>query len=132
MSRIGHNGFDSNVAKRWIGEILRVHGELEEAKIEHMNKCRDIRERLPDIYDSARNAGINIKSLKAAIKVARAKNAFENLVHKATPIDDEDKASFEYLASIAAPGDLFEAALRANNNNRPSIIGMPGADAAEA
>lgn len=129
MAQIGHNGFDQNVAKRWIGEALRVYGELDEAKIEHMNRCREIRERLPEIYESAKNAGVNLRALKASIKVARATDAFEALIRKATPEDQEDREAFEYLAAIAAPGDLFEAALRASEKNNAPVQGMPGADA---
>jgi len=143
-------------ARRWTEEAMRIYAELDEQKIENMNKCRQIRERLPEIYESAKNAGINVKALKAAVKVARAKMAFENAIEAATPEDDEDVAAFEYLRAIAVPGDLFEAATRSHSNDegdddlRPNFLknqeaarentsrlkkgikGLPGADAVEA
>lgn len=155
MGAIGHNGINETEAKRWLGEVARVYDELDELKIEHMNRCRAVRERLPEIYELAKDAGMPIKALKAAVKIARAEKALESLITKATPEDEEDQEALDYLRSIAQQGDLFEAAVRKNDDDsdadlRPSFLkdqdaarenaatlkkgikGLPGADATEA
>lgn len=154
MSSIGHNGINETEAKRWLGEIGRVYDELGAQKIENMNRCRAIRERLPDIYKSAKAAGICVKALKAAVKVQRAEKALDDLIDKATPEVEEDREAFDYLRQIATQGDLFDAATRAatdddNADLRPGFLkegdavrtnvsrlragikGLPGAEATE-
>jgi len=155
MSSIGHNGINETEAKRWLGEIGRVYDQLDAQKIENMNSCRAIRERLPDIYKSAKAAGMCVKALKAAVKVARAEKALDDLIDSATPEDDDDREAFEYLRKIATKGDLFDAATRAESDDdnadlRPGFLkegdavrvnvkrlkagikGLPGAEATEA
>lgn len=115
MTEIGHNGINATEAKRWLGEVARVYDELDELKIEHMNRCRAVRERLPEIYELAKDAGMPIKALKAAVKIARAEKALEHLIDKATPEDEEDQEALDYLRQIAQQGDLFDAATRKIN-----------------
>lgn len=154
MTEIGHNGINSTEAKRWLGEIARVYDELDELKIENMNRCRAVRERLPEIYELAKDAGMPIKALKAAVKIARAEKALDQLIEKATPEDEEDQEALDYLRQIAQQGDLFDAATRKSGDDdadvRPGFLrdqdaarengkrikngikGLPGADATEA
>lgn len=155
MTEIGHNGINSTEAKRWLGEIARVYDELDDLKIEHMNRCRAVRERLPEIYELAKDAGMPIKALKAAVKIARAEKALESLIDKATPEEEDDREALNYLREIATQGDLFDAATRKNDDDgdadlRPNFLketaaarenaerlkkgikGLPGADATEA
>ena len=155
MTEIGHNGINESEAKRWLGEVARVYDELDELKIEHMNRCRSVRERLPEIYELAKDAGMPIKALKAAVKIARAEKALESLITKATPEDEEDQEALDYLRQIAQQGDLFDAATRAESDDdnadlRPGFLkegdavrvnvkrlkagikGLPGAEATEA
>ena len=157
MATIGHNGINDTEAKRWLGEVARVYEELDDLKIEHMNRCRAVRERLPEIYELAKDAGMPIKALKAAVKIARAEKALESLITKATPEDEEDQEALDYLRQIAQQGDLFDAAVRKINEAidgdaglRPNFLkdqdaarensarlnkgikGLPGADAVEA
>lgn len=120
MTAIGHNDTE---AKRWVGECLRVYDQLDEARIEHMNRCRDIRARLPTIYESAKGAGLSVKALKAALRVSLATRKLAALVEKVTPEDEEDADVFEQLRAIATPGDLFDFA------TKPRAVGLPGANA---
>ena len=117
---IGHNGTEAN---RWVSEILRVYDQLDEARVEHMNRCRDIRGRLPDIYDAAKGAGLSVKALKSAIRVSLATRKLADLVEKVTPEDQDDADVFEQLRAIATPGDLFDFA------TKPRTVGLPGANA---
>lgn len=117
---IGHNDPE---ATRWITEINRGHEALEEQKIEHMNRCREIRERINQAYDAAKKAGLPIKQLKSAIRVSHATQKLAALVEKLTPEDPDDADAFERLRAIATPGDLFEFA------TKPKTIGLPGANA---
>lgn len=155
MATIGHNGINESEAKRWLGEVARVYDELDELKIEHMNRCRAVRERLPEIYELAKDAGMPIKALKAAVKIARAEKALDQLIEKATPEDEEDQEALDYLRQIAQQGDLFDAATRKKGDDgdddlRPGFLkdqdaarenttrlkkgikGLPGADATDA
>lgn len=120
MTTIGHNDTE---AQRWVGECLRVYDQLDEARIEHMNRCRDIRARLPTIYESAKGAGLSVKALKSAIRVSLATRKLADLIEKVTPEDEDDAEVFEQLRAIATPGDLFEFA------TKPRTIGLPGASA---
>lgn len=161
---VGHNGVDPVVLKRWTGEILKVHQRLEEAKMEHMRVCKEIREPLNDYYESAANAGLGKKPFKAHIKAELAKIKYDRALSAALPEDDDDRLVYERLRSIAEAGDLFDAAVKSHDDGagaertdvRPRhlrekesdrkarengekimtgikpLIGLPGADAAEA
>lgn len=155
MTSIGHNAINETEAKRWLGEVSRVYDELDAQKIENMNRCRTIRERLPDIYKSAKAAGICVKALKAAVKVTRAEKALGDLIDAARPEDEDDAEAFDFLRKIATQGDLFDAATRRASDDedadlRPNFLkegdavrvnvtrlkagikGLPGAEATEA
>lgn len=156
MTRMGiGNGFDPKVVKRWTGEVLRVHEEIEKLRVDHMNRCREVRERLPDIYESAKEAGLPKKAFRSHIRVELAKLAYERACEKAVPDDEEDREAFEQLRAMSSPGDLFDAAVKAHDDDadlRPrhlrdleqqrveentrrlqeGISGLPGADANEA
>ena len=156
MTSIGHNGINETEAKRWMGEVSRVYDELDAQNIENMNRCRAIRERLPDIYKSAKASGMCVTALKAAVKVMRAEKALDDLIDKATPEDEDDREAFDYLRQIATKGDLFDAATRRASGDdedadiRPNFLkesdavrenvarlnagikGLPGAEATEA
>lgn len=135
---IGHNGINDTEAKRWMGEVHRVYDELDAQKIENMNRCKSIRERLPDIYKSAKAAGMSVKAIKAAVKVQRAEKALDHLIDKITPEDEDDAEAFEYFRAIPKQGDLFASAGNDDERDlRPGFLknsarGLPGADAAEA
>lgn len=111
------NGFDPTVAKRWMGEALRVHDELDAQKIENMNRCRTIRARLPDIIESAHNAGIPKKAFKLALKEELLKRKIEGIeedIAALVPDEDDDALSFEMLKeALGGLGDtpLGQAAL---------------------
>jgi len=133
---IGHNTGNQSDAHRWLSEVMRVYADLDEQKVENMNRSRQIRERLPEIYDRAKSSGVSVKALKAAVKVIRAEHALESLIVKATPEEDDDIDAFDFFRSLPKQGDLFatdddEEDIRPRtlkNNTR----GLPGADAAEA
>lgn len=110
----GHNGIDPVVAKRWLSEALRVYGDLDAQKIENMNAARAIRGRLPDIYESAKNAGLPLKAFKLMIKQRLIEQKIADLeqdINDLTPEDDEDAETFEQFQ--AAIGDFGELPLGA-------------------
>lgn len=112
MATAGHNGFDVESAKRFTDEVMRVYQELEDLKIENMNKARVIRERFPDLYDAAKNAGVPLKPFKAHIKAIRAEQAYQRAIEKAKPEDSEDQEAWEMLRELATPGDIFAHAVK--------------------
>lgn len=160
MPEAGHNGIDATVLARWTGEILAIHDKLDEQKIENMNKCKEIREPLPDLYEAAFNAGLPKKAFRAHIKLELAKRRYETFCENVIPDDEDDRASYEALRAVAEAGDLFDHAVkkhdaasddeqkdlrprhlkeldrqRAEENARrlrEGISGLPGADATEA
>ncbi len=134
---IGHNGINDPEAQLWLSEIMRVHADLEIQKVENMNRSRQIRERLPEIYDRAKDAGIPVKALKAAVKVILKQRDLDELIAKVTPEDDDDAEAFDFFRSIPKQGDLFSASEDDDGDLRPGFLknksrGLPGADAAEA
>jgi hypothetical protein len=156
---IGHNGVDTVALKRWTGEIMKVYQRLDEQRMENMRVCKEIREPLSDLYDAAANAGLGKKPFKSHIKAELAKLKYERALAKAVPEDDEDREAYEALRSIAEAGDLFDAAVKAHDDDadvRPRhlreqeadriaranaakiekgikpLVGLPGADASEA
>lgn len=155
----GHNGVDPTVLVRWTNEILAIYRKLEDQRVANMNACKIIREPLPDLYEAAKNAGLNSKAFKAHIKVELAKLKFERACEKAEPSDDDDREAFEALRAVAEAGDLFDHAVKAHDAARDDderdlrprhlreadearvaenvkklkgIRGLPGADNAEA
>lgn len=114
----GDNSIDETVAKRWFGELRRVHEDLDAQKIRNMNDCKAIRDRRPKIFEQAEAAGIPMKALKIAEKQwleerrileARARQ------QKALPEDADDLEIYEQLQrAIGAFGNtpLGAAALK--------------------
>lgn len=114
MSQPGHNRIDPTVAKRWFGEAMRVYDALEEQKMENMRVCKDIRSRLPSIFESAEAAGIPMKALKAQIKIELENRKIKECEARqaaAVPDDDEDQETFEQLQK--ALGDFGDSPLGA-------------------
>jgi hypothetical protein len=110
----GHNGFDSTSVKRFLGEAMRIHDKLDEAKIEHMNNCRDIREPLKGIETAARNAGLPLSAFRALVKAELAERNYKRAIEKARPKDEDDADAWDALREIAAEGkgdDLFAHAV---------------------
>lgn len=112
MAKAGHNGVDPKILARWTGEVLRIYDALDEQKIANMDKCKEIRKPLPDLFEAAKNAGLNLKAFKAHIKVELAQRAYDRALTKAEPEDDEDLEAFNALRAVAEAGDLFDAAVK--------------------
>lgn len=161
MAKAGHNAINPDIAQRWFKEATRVYEELDEQKMQHMNRCKDIRARLPEIYEKAEASGIPKKALKARLKhwiEDQRIAACEARKEAAVPEDDEDAEQFEQLCE--ALGDFIDTPLgqaaagganddqdvrpgflkqqeedRVKENKRrlkSGISGLPGADATEA
>lgn len=132
MTGLGHNA-DTTVAKRWIGEILRIEAELLESKADYDDRRRDIMDRRKDVIKSAKNAGVNVKAIAASLRIKKAEEAFARVIQKATPTDDEDRYEFEQITEIVPPGPLFEFAYTKQERARAdAVVGLPGADNADA
>ena len=129
MTTIGHNAFDENVARRWIGEIFRIEAELNEAKADYDERRADINDRRKDVLRSAKAAGVNIKAIAASLKIKKAEEAFARVVQKATPDDAEDRHEFEQIAEMVSPGPLFDFAYTSQERDRPKVnIELPAID----
>lgn len=106
------NSINSDAAKRWLGEALRVYDELEDLKVSNMNQARIIRSRLPGIYESAKGEGLPIKALKTVLKeelIKRKIAAAEAAIEALEPDDDEDAETLEQFR--AALGDFADSPL---------------------
>lgn len=76
-ARAGRNGFDPADVKKFVGSIM---GSLADIKVLHASIAGDVashRADIKDSYEKARDAGIPVKALKAAVKVKRIEQAME-------------------------------------------------------
>lgn len=139
----GHNAINPDIAQRWFFEAKRVYEELDEQKMQHMTRCKDIRARLPEIYEKAEGSGIPKKALKARLKVwieDQRIAACEARKEAAVPEDDEDAEVYDQLCD--ALGDFIDtplgkaAAGAAGDDDgsdvRPGFLKQKEADRAQA
>jgi hypothetical protein len=154
MANDGKNSIDKVVLDRWTGEVLAIHTKLDDQRMENMRICKEIRSPLNDLYEAAKNAGLPLKAFKAHIKAELAQKAFDKRMHNIEPEDEDDRAAYDLLRSMATDGDLFDAAVKQHDDDRDlrprhlreadaqtaenvhrlqtGMEGLPGAEAAEA
>jgi hypothetical protein len=78
----------------------------------HMRICKEIREALPDLYESAVNAGLPKKAFKAHVKVELATLKHKRFCENVVPDDEDDREAYEALRAVAEAGDLFDHAVK--------------------
>lgn len=98
-----HNGIE----KRWVGEIERHLSELDSMRGEYMAACKDVRERIAECYDRAKDAGLPKKALKAVIKTRQLQKKIEGLREDLA----EDGLDESYDQIRHALGDLSDLPL---------------------
>lgn len=62
------NGLDGEKTRGFVGQIEGFMADLANERGLYMNRCRAIRESIGAVYDDAKGAGLNRKSLKHEIK----------------------------------------------------------------
>ena len=129
MTMTGHNSLDVALAKRFTDEILRHDSEIEALKVEHMTRVGSVKDDIKEVFERAKDAGLPKKVFRAHIKAIRAAISFKRQLANATPEEPEDLEAFRALREAAAPGDLFDFAVKQAD---AAVIGMPGADASLA
>lgn len=100
------NGIDADVAKRFIGQIENLHGDLAAKRGEYMADCKGVREDIKQVYADAKDAGIPVKGLKAIIKdraLDKRKAALKD------GLDIDDLSAFEQM--VEALGGLVDTPL---------------------
>ena len=132
------NGIDAQKAQRWMGEVLRVHDDLDEQRMDNMNRCRIIRERLPVLFEAAKNEGLPLRAFKASVKKALLDRGIERLngkIEDLKPEDADDAEAFEMLQqALGGFGDtpLGAATLDAATEKKAAAAARKAAKGAAA
>jgi hypothetical protein len=103
----GHNGIEKT-ARPFISEIEGFHTNLAELHAQYMARCKGVRADIKSTLTAAKDAGINMRALKAIIK----RRALEKKIYKIPADFDEDETTI-YEQLVDAFGALGEAAARA-------------------
>lgn len=110
MARIleGRNTPTPQEAASFVDKYEELEAKIDALKIEHMNRCRSVREEMKELLDEAKGLGLAKGTVKAIVKArsleAKAKEAIADL-------EDDEK---EYAVSIRkALGDFADLPLGA-------------------
>lgn len=95
------NGFDGDKVKSFVNQIEAFLTDLESEKGSYMRKCKGIRDSMEEVFDSAKNAGIPKKVLKAHIDLRKLEAKKRTLVDR---LDGDDADTFEMVSE--ALGDF--------------------------
>jgi uncharacterized protein (UPF0335 family) len=83
MDETATNGFDKEKTQGFVGQIEGFMTVLASERGLYMNRCRAIRESIGDVYEAAKDAGLDRKALKHEIKARerdrKSVEEFENL-----------------------------------------------------
>lgn len=100
------NGFDPTLTKRFVGEIEKHFETIASYTGEHMKRCKDVRELVTRVYDTAKDAGIPKKELKRVINLRKLDRQKQAL------LDDLEGDEAETVEQIQlALGDLADLPL---------------------
>jgi uncharacterized protein YydD (DUF2326 family) len=111
MAKDGTNGASPEQIKQAFDDIIEHYGELASERGAYMQRCKQIRERMAEVYDAAGERGITRRVLKAKVKEHLTQ---EKLLAIRDGLEDDDRSEFDKLTE--ALGDfggtpLGEAAL---------------------
>jgi uncharacterized protein (UPF0335 family) len=76
-ARPGRNGFDPKDVQKFVGSIMGCLAHIGELHASIAGDVASLRADIKDSYEKAKDAGIPIKALKAAVKVKRIEAAME-------------------------------------------------------
>lgn len=127
------NGFDTEVLKRFVGEIERHHDQIASYKGEHAQRVKSVQEMISDIYDRAKDAGVGKKQLKAVIK---ERGLLKRIDAIRDDMEDEQAETFDqikFALGMLSDLPLGEATLaRSNAVDSLTDDDEPAEDADEA
>jgi uncharacterized protein YydD (DUF2326 family) len=101
MAKDGTNGATPEQVREAFEEIVGYYGELASERGAYMQRCRQIREHMAEVYDSAHDKGITRRVLKAKIKEHLTQ---EKLLAIRDGLEDDDRSEFDKLTE--ALGDF--------------------------
>jgi hypothetical protein len=96
----GRNSLSDEQASSFLGGYEDHLAELDRLKIEHMNKCRAVREKMKELLDDAKSQGIAKSDIKDAAKARALRAKLHELL-----TDREDDSRVKGI--LAAIGDDF-------------------------
>lgn len=67
-AKVGHNGVDPEKATSFVTRIENLQSEMESERGAYMNKCKEIRGDIAEIYIEVKDAGVSVKAMKVEIK----------------------------------------------------------------
>jgi hypothetical protein len=88
----GSNGATQDQIKDAFDEVLRCHAELATERGAYMQRCRQIRKEIADVYEGAEDYGINRRALKAKVKEHQVQ---EKLLAIREALEDDDRSEFD-------------------------------------
>lgn len=100
------NGYDQTLLQSTVRSIERCATELLSERGSYMQRCRTIREEITGIYDSAKEAGIPRKELRALIKTRELERKIEET---RLALEADEQATFEVL--VASLGEFANTPL---------------------
>lgn len=86
-------------AEKFIRQIEDIDTDLASEKGEYMARCRPLRDARKDVFGAAKDAGIQVKPLKAVIKRRKHERAIEAL---SSDFDIDESAQYHALAEAFA------------------------------
>jgi uncharacterized protein YydD (DUF2326 family) len=101
MAKDGANGASPEQVKEAFDEIIEFYGELASERGAYMQRCKQIRERMGEVYDAANDKGITRRVLKAKVKEHMTQ---EKLLAIRDGLEDDDRNEFDTLTE--ALGDF--------------------------
>lgn len=110
------NGFDSKLVKSFVDKIEDFNDQIATQKASNAKRCRDIQDKIKDVYETAREKSVPVKALKTEVKLRRLDRTKAELVEA---LEADDAQSLEAIR--IALGDFAS-----------SPLGMAAVQAAEA
>jgi hypothetical protein len=97
MAKDGSNGATPEQVKEAFDDIIGFYTELASERGTYMQRARQIRERMSEVYDSAAEKGITRRVLKAKVKEHLTQ---EKLLAIREGLEDDDRLEFDKLAEV--------------------------------
>ena len=119
--------FDKKLSRLFLKEVEKILKNLASMKGEYMSRCGSERERIDEVYERAKDAGIPKKIMRAHVKRRELELKLEGLSDFE---DAEDITKYQqlYLALEDEPPASVADALKKSSARTGK--GMPGAEAA--
>ena len=125
MTTTATNGFDQELVRDLVGQIESHLVDLLSERGVYMAKCKAIRARIGEVYEVARDRGVDKKALRQVIHTRELERKIEDSIAK---LEADTRETYEMLeAALGDFGDtpLGAAALSAKRAQEQDGIDLP-------